>query len=90
MSWYSSVSYLPFVKKMGDFLFEVTHESMSFFREFFGVDYAFTKYDQVFVHEMESCAMENNGIVTYHDAEYIWTDSKTIEKALDLADTMTH
>ena len=47
---------------------------MRFFEKFFGVPYSFNKYDQVFVHEMEMCAMENAGMVTYHDAEYIWKD----------------
>lgn len=63
---------------------------MRFFEKFFGVPFSFNKYDQVFVHEMEMCAMENAGMVTYHDAEYIWKDEVTLEKALDLADTMVH
>ena len=29
-------------------------------------------------------------MVTYHDAEYIWTNEVTQQKALDLADTMAH
>lgn len=58
---------------MAPYLFEATVECMRFFEKFFGVPYPFCKYDQIFVHEMESCAMENIGMVTFHDA-YIYGD----------------
>jgi aminopeptidase N len=58
---------------MADFVFEITIESMRFFEKFFGVDFAFNKYDQVFAHEYKCGAMENAGIVTFNDL-YIWKE----------------
>ena len=35
---------------MAPFFFEVTIEAMKFYESFFGYEFAFNKYDQVFAH----------------------------------------
>lgn len=62
---------------------------MKFFQSFFGVDYPFSKYDQVFAHEYKCGAMENAGIVTFNDL-YIWKEKVSVESMLDLANTISH
>ena len=62
---------------------------MKFFEEFFGHEYAFNKYDQIFVHEYNVGAMENAGVVTFNDL-YIWKEKVSTEKMLGLANTISH
>ena len=37
---------------------------MDFYEEFFGVKYPFAKYDQIWIRDFASEAMENAGLVT--------------------------
>jgi aminopeptidase N len=52
---------------------------MQYYKEFFGIAYPFSKYDQVYVPEFNSAAMENVRLVTYNEG-YI-PRSKTCTKA---------
>lgn len=52
---------------------EMTNHSMEFFERYFGYQYPFSKYDQVFAHEYKWGAMENAGIVTFNDL-YLFKD----------------
>jgi aminopeptidase N len=45
-------------------MFKVIQAGMSFYKDFFGKEYPFKKYDQVFVPEHIFGAMENVGCVT--------------------------
>jgi aminopeptidase N len=57
MSIYSLESLFPYLKNLAPFIFEMTVESLKFFESFFGVEYPFNKYDQIFVHEYNAGAM---------------------------------
>lgn len=48
-----------------DDFFRVTMAGMDYYEDFFGRKYPFKKYDQIFVPEFNSGAMENVGCVTY-------------------------
>lgn len=41
---------------------------MDYYADFFGVKYPFSKYDQLFVPEFNSGAMENVGCVTFNES----------------------
>ena len=49
-------------------MFLVTQVGMRFYKDLFGKEYPFAKYDQVFVPEHNYGAMENVGCVTYNEA----------------------
>ena len=48
--------------------FKLTMSGMDYYAKFFGTPYPFSKYDQVYVPEFNSGAMENVGCVTYNEA----------------------
>ena len=50
-SGYCRESLVPHFEKLKDVIFEVTKKSMEFYEQFFNVEYAFSKYDSVFVAE---------------------------------------
>lgn len=56
---------------------EITNKSMEFYENFFQVEYPFSKFDQIFVPEFNSGAMENAGLVTYNDL-YVWREEPKI------------
>ncbi len=89
MSLYCIDSLFEHLERMAAFLFEITIQSMKFYESFFNYDFAFNKYDSVFVHEYKWGAMENAGIVTFNDI-YVYKESMPIETLLDLANTITH
>jgi aminopeptidase N len=60
-------SYVKYLETILDNLFEWTDKGLIFYGDFFGVPYAFSKYDQVFVPEFNAGAMENVGCVTYRE-----------------------
>jgi aminopeptidase N len=59
---------LPYLDNISSFIFDVTTKSMKFYEKFFGHDYPFNKYDQIWIRECGFTAMENAGIVTYNEA----------------------
>jgi aminopeptidase N len=48
-------------------IFDTTRRGMAFFQEYFSTPYPFKKYDQLFVPEFNSGAMENAGAVTFNE-----------------------
>ena len=70
-------------------LFEITVQGLDFYAELFARPYPFSKYDQVFVPEYNSGAMENVGCVTYNEA-YLFRDPPTENQRLDRGETFLH
>ena len=89
MSLFCIESLFEHLKKLAPFIFEITIESMKLFESFFGFNFAFNKYDQIFAHEYKWGAMENAGIVTFNDL-YIWKERVSTERMLALANTISH
>jgi len=54
-----------------DVILEETRQGFEFFEREFGMTYPFAKYDQLFVPEFNSGAMENAGCVTHHE-DYVF------------------
>ena len=50
-----------------DDMFKVTQAGIRYLEKFFGQKFKFSKYDQVFVPELGSNAMENVGCVTFRE-----------------------
>ncbi|MDR1766947.1 MAG: aminopeptidase N [Propionibacteriaceae bacterium] len=57
-------------------IFATTKAGFAVYEANFGVDYAFGKYDQVFVPEFNAGAMENAGCVTFRD-DYLFRSKMT-------------
>ena len=58
----ASIKNLNFTEK-----FMVTRVGMKYYHDLFGMPYPFAKYDQIFVPEFGSGAMENVGCVTFNE-----------------------
>jgi aminopeptidase N len=73
-----------------DELFEVTKQGLEFFEAAFGYPYPFGgKYDQVFIPESNSGAMENAACITFNDL-YIFRSRVTDAARERRADTVLH
>ncbi|MGH9041062.1 MAG: M1 family aminopeptidase, partial [Acidimicrobiia bacterium] len=72
-----------------DELFEVTKAGFSFFELVFGYPYAFGKYDQLFIPESNSGAMENAGCITFNDS-FIFRSRVTDAARERRAETLLH
>ena len=72
-----------------DEIFELTRQGFDFYHEAFGVRYPFGKYDQLFVPEYKSGAMENPGCVTFHE-DYVFRSRVTDSMREARADTILH
>ncbi len=70
-------------------LFEVTKAGFTFFEDAFDYPYAFGKYDQVFIPESNSGAMENAGCVTFNDI-YLFRSRVTDAARERRAETILH
>ncbi len=70
-------------------IFEITKRGFDFFEELFAYPYAFGKYDQVFVPEYNSGAMENAGCIT-HNEYMIFRSRVTEQEREDRAATILH
>jgi aminopeptidase N len=70
-------------------IFEITGQGLDFYAEQFDQPYPFAKYDQVFVPEYNSGAMENVGCVTYNEA-HLFRDPPTNNQRLNRAETFLH
>lgn len=71
---FARASLAPFVD--ADYVFEKTKQGFAFYEEKFGVPYPFAKYDQLFVPEFNSGAMENAGAVTFTET-YVFRSKVT-------------
>jgi aminopeptidase N len=72
-----------------DEIFEVTRQGFDYFHEAFGVRYPFGKYDQLFVPEYKSGAMENAGCVTFLES-YLFRSRVTEAERERRAETILH
>ncbi len=86
---YSRRSMEKYLADQAEEILEITGQGMDFYSNMFDQPYPFSKYDQVFVPEYNSGAMENVGCVTYNEA-YLFRDKATENERLDRAETFLH
>jgi aminopeptidase N len=72
-----------------DEIFEVTKQGLDFYAALFDHPFPFAKYDQIFVPEFNSGAMENVGAVTFNES-YVFRDPPTDTQRLVRAETALH
>ncbi len=72
-----------------DEILEVTRQGLDYYAALFDHPFPFAKYDQVFVPEFNSGAMENVGAVTFHE-NYLFRDPPTDTQRLARAETILH
>jgi len=72
-----------------DEIFEITRRGFDYFEQRFGHPYAFGKYDQLFVPEFASGAMENAGCVT-HNERMVFRSKVTDANRMGRAETILH
>jgi aminopeptidase N len=85
---YCRQSLAPYLET--DEIFEVTKQGFDFFEQAFDYPYAFGgKYDQIFVPEFNSGAMENVGCVTFHE-DYLFRSKVTDAARERRAETILH
>jgi aminopeptidase N len=72
-----------------EFMFKTVIHGFKVFERDFKVGYPFGKYDQIFVPEFNSGAMENAGCVTFRD-EYIWRGKVTAYEHHWLSNVVLH
>jgi aminopeptidase N len=76
-----------------DEIFDITRRGFDYYHAAFGVRYPFGKYDQLFVPEYNSGAMENAGAVTFLE-DYIFrsrvTDTRREARAQTILHEMAH
>ena len=79
------------LKNLGEFkeMFRVTMAGMNYYEKFFGVEFPFSKYDQIFTPEYNMGAMENVGLVTFNEA-YCWRSKPTQRQRTGFAITNLH
>ncbi|HEY7599992.1 MAG TPA: aminopeptidase N, partial [Candidatus Limnocylindrales bacterium] len=70
-------------------IFEITGQGLDFYSELFDQPFPFAKYDQIFVPEYNSGAMENVAAVTYNEG-YLFRDPPTDNQRLDRAEVLLH
>ncbi len=73
-----------------DEMFKVTQAGIKFYSVFFGAEYPFNKYDQIFVPEHNFGAMENVGCVTYNEGYLFRGEVPSLAKRLRFASTNLH
>jgi aminopeptidase N len=72
-----------------DEIFEITRGGLDFFERRFGYPYPFGKYDQLYVPEFASGAMENAACVTHHE-RMIFRSKVTEADRMSRAETILH
>lgn len=70
-------------------IFKVTRQGLDFFENYFGIPYPFKKYDQIFVPQFNSGAMENVAAVIFSD-RYIYRHEPTEAELMKRANTVLH
>lgn len=71
MRLYSARSSEQLLDNYSDFVFDVVQKAMAFFEDFFAEKYPFPKYDQIFVRDFQSSAMENAGLVAFKEERFL-------------------
>ncbi|MCP9208337.1 aminopeptidase N [Streptomyces cucumeris] len=86
-------SLAPHLEDDAEELFDITRRCFDRYHEIFEEPYPFDSYDQAFVPEFNSGAMENPGLVTFRD-EFIYrsavTDAERQTRAMVIAHEMAH
>jgi aminopeptidase N len=72
-----------------DEIFELTGQGLDYFESRYGIPYMFGKYDQLFVPEFSSGAMENPGCVTFNE-KYVFRSRVTQAARQKRAETILH
>ncbi len=72
-----------------DEVFAVTKQGLDYYAALFDHPFPFAKYDQIFVPEFNSGAMENVGAVTFSES-YVFRDPPTDTQRLARAETVLH
>ncbi|MFS1437387.1 aminopeptidase N [Shewanella sp. 10N.286.48.A6] len=70
--------------------FTYTKQGLSFFDDYFGIDYPFKKYDQLLVPDFLYGAMENAGAITYSESRFMVKDTMTAAQRQRLAGVIMH
>ena len=71
-------------------IFDITRAGFAYYEQAFDYPYPFGKYDQAFVPEFNSGAMENPGAVTFHEDHYLFR-SRVTDAAYEMrAETILH
>ncbi|MFN8624084.1 MAG: aminopeptidase N [Chloroflexota bacterium] len=86
---YGRRSMAHILEREADELFEVTAQGFDLYRQLFGQQYPFGKYDQLFVPEFNAGAMENVAAVTFHDS-FLFRDPPTEVQRLERAEVVLH
>ena len=71
-------------------MFKVIKVGFTFYKDFFGREYPFRKYDQVFVPEHNYGAMENVGCVTLNEYLLFRGRSQNVANQINLSDCILH
>ncbi|WFB10082.1 aminopeptidase N [Streptomyces sp. LX-29] len=86
-------SLAPYLDADADELFDITKRCFDRYHEIFAEPYPFDSYDQAFVPEFNSGAMENPGLVTFRD-EFVYrsavTEAERQTRAMVIAHEMAH
>ena len=78
------------MKKFSKDMFMWTEVGIKYYNDLFGKEYPFGKYDQVFIPEHSSLAMENVGCVTYNETYLFRGENISPCKYLDFQNTVLH
>ncbi|WP_428848506.1 aminopeptidase N [Shewanella marinintestina] len=70
--------------------FNYTQKGLSFFNNYFGIDYPFAKYDQVLVPDFLYGAMENAAAITYSESRFLSDSAMSTEQKQRLAGVIMH
>jgi aminopeptidase N len=73
-----------------DEMLMTTLVGMRFYKDLFGIQYQFNKYDQIFVPEFNMGAMENVACVTFSEATLRRGQTMTLNEQLTLTNTILH
>ncbi len=69
---------------------EIAVKSLNYYEDLFKTPYPLTKCDQVAIPDFEAGAMENWGLVTYRESQFLCSDTSSIAVKKAAALTITH
>ncbi|WP_144210956.1 aminopeptidase N [Shewanella donghaensis] len=70
--------------------FTYTKQGLTFFDDYFDIDYPFKKYDQLLVPDFLYGAMENAGAITFAESRFMYKDTMTAAQRQRLAGVIMH
>jgi len=70
--------------------FTYTAQGLAFFEDYYGIDYPFTKYDQVLVPDFLYGAMENAAAITFAESGFLTNGEMSKSKRERLANVIMH